>query len=104
MNTKIHFVFVCLAFVVCLTHGKGGRMPRIYNIVVLGNTGVGKSSLMNMLAQDENLFTVGHSAASETQLATVKQVRFLGKKKNFIMRLVVQFDFGELHKRVEETR
>ena len=28
----------------------------IYNIVVLGNTGVGKSSLLNMLGGDQDAF------------------------------------------------
>ena len=87
MYTEKMFVVVCLAwFVVCLAHA--GAEDRIFNIVVLGNTGVGKSSLMNMFAQNENLFVVGHSAASETQLASVKECLFLGKEGNFRMRLI----------------
>ena len=79
------FAWSCLAFVVCSTQAAG---VQIFNVVVLGNTGVGKSSLMNMLAQNESLFKVGHSAASETQLALVKECRFLGKKDGFRMRLI----------------
>ena len=50
---------------------------RIYNIVVLGNTGVGKSSLLNMLAGDDNAFQVGEGASSETQLASSRVHRLM---------------------------
>ena len=83
-HKKRMFILVCLAIVVSLTHAE----DRIFNIVVLGNTGVGKSSLMNMFAQNANLFKVGHSAASETQLASTQECRFLGKEEGFRMRLI----------------
>ena len=78
------FFLVCSALLVCSVAAE----DRIFNVVVLGNTGVGKSSLMNMFAQNPNLFKVGHSAMSETQLASTQECRFLGKKEGFRMRLI----------------
>ena len=85
-NWDMHMlVLVCWALATCLTQA---AEERIFNVVVLGNTGVGKSSLMNMFVQNPNLFKVGHSAMSETQLASVQECRFLGKKNGLKMRLI----------------
>ena len=43
-------------------------MERIYNIAVLGNTGVGKSSLLNMLAGDQNAFEVSNDLINYANL------------------------------------
>ena len=51
---------------------------KIYNVVVLGNTGVGKSSFLNMLAGREDAFKVGDGAMSETALTTAQVHAFLG--------------------------
>ena len=59
----------------------------VFNIVVLGNTGVGKSSLMNMFAKAD-LFKVGHSAMSETQIAEAKECRLLGRNDGIRLRLI----------------
>ena len=48
---------------------------RVYNVVTLGNTGVGKSALLNMIAGRE-AFTVGDRAASETQMSSSTTCRF----------------------------
>ncbi len=60
----------------------------IYNIVVLGNTGVGKSSLLNMLAGSQGAFIVGDRAFSETQLTIYKEFRLMGKPDSIRVRLV----------------
>ena len=64
------------------------QLKETYNIVVLGNTGVGKSSLLNMFAGQEPLFVVGDNAVSETQVASSKVHRFLGKADGVQLRLV----------------
>jgi GTPase Era involved in 16S rRNA processing len=61
---------------------------KIYNIVVLGNTGVGKSSLLNMLAGNQNAFIVGDRAYSETQLTIYKEIRLMGRPDGLKLRLV----------------
>ena len=61
---------------------------KVYNIVVLGNTGVGKSSLLNMLAGEEDLFEVGDKATSQTHVASSKVHRFMGKSDALNLRLV----------------
>ncbi len=60
----------------------------IYNIVVLGNTGVGKSSLLNMLAGNQNAFIVGDEGNSQTQLTSYDVYKFLGKQDGIKLRLV----------------
>jgi predicted GTPase len=60
----------------------------MYNIVVLGNTGVGKSSLLNMLAGSQGAFIVGDRAYSETQLTIYKEFRLMGKPDSIRVRLV----------------
>ena len=61
---------------------------RIYNIVVLGNAGVGKSSLLNMFAGDENAFEVGETARSVTQVASSKVYRFMNECDGLLVRLI----------------
>ena len=56
-------------------------------IVALGNTGVGKSSLLNMLA-GEDVFAVGESAMSETQMATARDRHFMGSGEKVLVRLI----------------
>ena len=56
----------------------------IYNIAVLGNTGVGKSGLLNMFAGEENAFKVGKSVNSETK-QTTHQIRTYNSKSDGIM-------------------
>jgi predicted GTPase len=66
----------------------------IFNIEVLGNTGVGKSSLCNMLAYNQNAFKVGDEGTSqtqltsETQLTVYKEFKFMGKPDGIKLRLV----------------
>jgi len=60
----------------------------MYNIVVLGNTGMGKSSLLNMLAGNQDAFIVGDRAYSETQLTIFKEFRLMGKPDGLKLRLV----------------
>ena len=49
-------------------------MPQgVFNVVVLGNTGVGKSSLLNMLA-GADAFKVGDGAISETSLTNARHL------------------------------
>ena len=69
---------------VCAWHA---HAQRIFNVVVLGNTGVGKSSLLNMLA-GEDAFRVGEGSTSETQLATGHVCRLLGRHDGLQLRLI----------------
>ena len=48
-----------------------------YNVVVLGNTGVGKSALLNMIA-GRDAFSVGDRATSETQASASTTCTFNG--------------------------
>ena len=59
----------------------------IYNVVVLGNTGVGKSSLLNMLA-GQDVFRVGEGAMSETSLTKASVHRLLAKSDGIQLRLI----------------
>ena len=63
-------------------------LSEIYNVVVLGNTGVGKSSLLNMFAGNETAFKVGHNALSETQFTTHEVYHLMGKEDYPKTRLV----------------
>jgi len=66
----------------------------IFKIVVLGNTGVGKSSLCNMLAGNQNAFKVGDEGTSqtqltsETQLTVYKEFKLMGKPDGIKLLLV----------------
>ena len=64
-----------------------GNLKNVYNVVVLGNTGVGKSALLNMFA-GEDLFKVGDSAMSETSIAASHLHRFMGKPDGIQLRLI----------------
>ena len=55
---------------------------------MLGNTGVGKSSLLNMLAGNQDAFIVGERACSERQLTVYKEFKFMGKPDGIKLRLV----------------
>ena len=63
------------------------RLKDVYNIIVLGNTGVGKSALLNMFA-GQDVYTVGESATSETQIAWSNVYPFMGKGDGVKLRLV----------------
>ena len=64
------------------------KLKEIYNIVVLGNTGVGKSSLLNMLGGKDDAFEVGDNPESVTQYSNSKVLRFMGKESNIPLRLI----------------
>jgi predicted GTPase len=59
----------------------------IYNVVVLGNTGVGKSSLLNMLA-GQDVFRVGEGAMSETSLTKASVHRLFDNNSAIQLRLI----------------
>jgi GTP-binding protein EngB required for normal cell division len=59
-----------------------------YNIVVLGNTGVGKSALLNYLAGQRNAFTVGDTTDAQTQLAKSRIFKLFSKPDGVRIRLV----------------
>ena len=60
----------------------------LYNICVLGNTGVGKSALLNMLAGNTNAFKVSSSFNSETQIANSEIYNFMGQPDQIRLRLI----------------
>ena len=62
-------------------------MADVFKVVALGNTGVGKSSLLNMLA-GEDVFAVGESAMSETQMVTARDRHFMGSGDKVLVRLI----------------
>ncbi len=64
------------------------KLKEIYNIVVLGNTGVGKSSLLNMLGGKDDAFVVGDDTESVTQYSNSQVLRFMGKESNILLRLI----------------
>ena len=76
----------------------------IYTVVVLGNTGVGKSSLLNMLAGREETFKEGDGAMSETALATAKDCRLLGDPRGLRLRLVDTQGLSDSAGTAEDTR
>ena len=55
---------------------------KIFNIVVLGNTGVGKSSLLNFLSNNKEAFPEGDTATSVTSKAQFKVFKWMGDPKN----------------------
>ena len=57
--------------------------------MALGNTGVGKSSLLNMLANTE-MFTVGEKACSQTQITVYNNetLTFMNEPDEIKLRLV----------------
>ena len=71
--------FVCIA--------QASNLKDVYNVVVLGNTGVGKSALLNMFA-GEDLFKVGDSAMSETSIAASQVHKFMGRPDAINLRLI----------------
>ena len=54
-------------------------MDKVYNTVVVGNTGVGKSALMDTLGGGDTIFQESDKATSETKLASAKQYEWCGK-------------------------
>ena len=60
----------------------------IYNIVVLGNTGSGKSALLNMFAGKENAFKVGLSINPETKFTTSQIHNYNGTANGYTLRLI----------------
>ena len=79
-------MFACLLCAWLLGESVLGQ--RLYKVVILGSTGVGKSSMLNMLAGREDAFKVGEGAMSETSLATAQDHRFLGRPDAIQVRLV----------------
>ena len=71
--------FVCIA--------QASNLKDVYNVVVLGNKGVGKSALLNMFA-GEDLFKVGDSAMSETSIAASQVHKFMGRPDAINLRLI----------------
>jgi GTP-binding protein EngB required for normal cell division len=69
---------------------------KIYNIVALGNTGVGKSSLLNMLANSD-IFQVGQTPFSQTQTTIHNNpaLTFLGEPNEIKMILVDTQGIGD---------
>ena len=59
---------------------------RVYNVVTLGNTGVGKSALLNMIA-GRDAFAVGDRAASETQMSSSTTCIFNHFNEDYELRL-----------------
>ena len=85
MNTFSVISF--LAVLSCFFDG-GESMPKgVYNVVILGNTGVGKSSLLNMFAGTD-AFKVGDGAMSETSLTTAQLHRLMGRPDGIQLRLI----------------
>ena len=54
----------------------------------MGNTGVGKSALLNMFAGKRDAFQVGNLSASKTQLAESKLFKFMGQEDQIDLRLI----------------
>jgi predicted GTPase len=65
-------------------------MERIYNIAVLGNTGVGKSSLLNCLAGDktQQKFEVNQNAVNLANLTKYCEFHALGESNRPKLRLI----------------
>ena len=78
-----------VAIVSCVINVEGeSKLKDIYNIVVLGDTGVGKSSLLNMFAGTD-AFEVGNRDESETPIISAKVFRMIGREFNSIqLRLI----------------
>ena len=68
---------------------KSQPLQKIYNVVALGNTGVGKSSLLNMLGST-NMFKVGEEADAQTQITVynTNQLLFMGETNEINLCLV----------------
>jgi predicted GTPase len=64
------------------------EQPSRFNIVVLGNTGVGKSALLSYLAGQPDKFTVGDTSASQTQFASSQKCKLFAKQDGVRIRLV----------------
>ena len=84
---RVVALFICLSSVVSADNADASTY-RIYNIVALGNSGVGKSSLLNMLAGDEEAFNVGHTASSVTEFTESRVFRFMNESDGIRVRLV----------------
>ena len=78
----------CVLGLILIVAIASANASRAYKVVVLGNTGVGKSSFLNMLAGQENAFKVGDGAMSETALTSAKNFRFLGRHDGVELRLI----------------
>lgn len=62
--------------------------PKVYNMVVLGNTGVGKSALMNFISGQKDAFLVGDTSATGTTLTQSKEFKLFGRDDGLKVRLV----------------
>ena len=62
-------------------------MNCMFKFVALGSAGVGKSSLLNMLA-GEDVFTVSDSAMSETLVVKASNHHFMGSSDKSLVRLI----------------
>ena len=62
-------------------------MNSVFKVVALGSAGVGKSSLLNMLAGEE-VFTVSESAMSETLMVKASNHHFMGSSNKRLVRLI----------------
>ena len=81
------FKLTSLVVVLIVAGATAATAKDVYNIVVLGSSGVGKSSLLNMFA-GEDVFVVGNSAMSETAVANSHTARLLAKPDGLNLRLV----------------
>jgi predicted GTPase len=65
-----------------------GNSDTIYNVIALGNTGVGKSSLMNMLSGKEDEFEVNNDAVNYANVIESKVFNAMGENKYPKLRLI----------------
>ena len=86
-NKSMAYLLFLLALITCFLSDSESMSKNVYNVVVLGNTGVGKSSLLNMLA-GMDAFKVGDGAMSETSLTTAQLHKLMGKPDGIQLRLI----------------
>ena len=59
---------------------------KVYNLVAIGNTGVGKSALFNFLSNSIGAFPEGDTACSVTSKAYYKEFKWMGDEKSHTVR------------------